>query len=303
LFTQVFQQATYGELKDITKRDPKMLSLTLGMFAALAWGVHDICVRYVSQRGGVLPALTTVMVVGLVFLLPIAGGFGDWSQMGLLSYGLSILSGLLYLIGAIGLYNAFSIGPVRLVAPIMGAYPILSIGWAAVMGQPVNWDQWIAVGAVIFGVAIVSMLSDQECSGGSQRAAIGWSLVGAVGFALTFAVGHIATQAGSELPVVLITRLAAAMGAVILLLASEGLKLPERSAWPLLALMGLLDAIALGIVIASGNLHRPEFAAVAASTFGMITIILAWLFLKERMTTPQWIGVAISFAGIGYLAL
>ena len=280
-----------------------MLSLTLGMIAALAWGVHDICVRYVSQHGGVLPALMTVLVGGSIFLLPISGAFGDWSEMGALSYGFSILSGLLYLVGAIGLYNAFSIGPVRLVAPIIGAYPILSIGWAAVMGQPVYLDQWMAVIAVVIGVAIVSVLSDQEESGGSQRTAIGWSLLGAVGFALAFAVGHIATQAGSELPVVLVTRLAATAGILMVLLASKGPKLPERSAWPLLALMGLLDAIALGIVIASGNLHRPEFAAVAASTFGMITIILAWLFLKERMTPPQWIGVAISFAGIGYLAL
>jgi drug/metabolite transporter (DMT)-like permease len=280
-----------------------MLSLTLGMIAALAWGVHDICVRYVSQRGGVLPALATVMVGGSVFLLPITGVFGNWAGMTIASYGYSILSGVFYLIGAVGLYNAFSIGPVRLVAPIMGAYPILSIGWAAMMGQSVPWDQWIAVGAVIFGVAVVSFLSDSEESGGSQKAAIGWALLGAGGFALAFAVGHIATQAGSELPVVLVTRLAAALGAVVLLLASKGAKLPERSAWPLLVLMGLLDAIALGIVIASGNLYRPEFAAVAASTFGMITIILAWLFLKERMTTPQWIGVAISFAGIGYLAI
>ena len=280
-----------------------MLSLTLGMIAALAWGVHDICVRYVSQRGGVLPALATVMVGGSVFLLPITGTFGNWADMTTASYGYSILSGVFYLIGAIGLYNAFSIGPVRLVAPIMGAYPILSIGWAAMMGQPVPWDQWVAVGAVIFGVAVVSFLSDSEESGGSQKAAIAWALLGAGGFALAFAVGHIATQAGSELPVVLVTRLAATLGAVVLLLASKGAKLPERSAWPLLALMGLLDAIALGIVIASGNLYRPEFAAVAASTFGMITIILAWLFLKERMTTPQWIGVAISFVGIGYLAI
>jgi|TARA_B110000908_G_scaffold117782_1_gene138084 drug/metabolite transporter (DMT)-like permease len=280
-----------------------MLSLILGMIAALAWGVHDICVRYVSQRGGVLPALTTVMVGGSVFLLPITGAFGNWADMTTASYGYSILSGVFYLIGAVGLYNAFSIGPVRLVAPIMGAYPILSIGWAAMMGQTVPWDQWIAVGAVIFGVAVVSFLSDSEESGGSQKAAIAWALLGAGGFALAFAVGHIATQAGSELPVVLVTRLAATLGAVVLLLASKGAKLPGRSAWPLLALMGLLDAIALGIVIASGNLYRPEFAAVAASTFGMITIILAWLFLKERMTTPQWIGVAISFVGIGYLAI
>lgn len=280
-----------------------MLSLTLGMIAALAWGIHDICVRYVSQRGGILPALATVMVVGSLILLPITGALGNWSDMSTNSYGLSILSGAIYLVGCVGLYKAFSIGPVRLVAPIMGAYPILSIGWAAIIGQPVHWDQWIAVSAVIIGVAIVSILSDQEESGGSQTAAIGWALLGACGFAFAFSVGHIATQAGSELPVVLVTRLTAAAGAVVLLLASKDVKIPDRSAWPLLALMGVLDAIALGIVIASGNLYRPEFAAVAASTFGAITIILAWLFLKERMTAGQWIGVAISFLAIGYLAL
>jgi|TARA_B110000967_G_scaffold45148_1_gene45307 drug/metabolite transporter (DMT)-like permease len=280
-----------------------MLSLTLGMIAACAWGVHDFCIRFVSQRGGILPAIATVMVGGALFLLPISGAFGNWSAMTLQSFGLSVISGAVYLVGCISLYKAFGIGPVRVVAPIVGSYPILSIGWAALMGQPVLWDQWLAVGCVIMGVAIVGMLSDHSESDGSQRAAIGWSLVGAGGFAMAFAVGHLATQVGSELPVILVTRLTAATGAIILLALSSGAKIPERSAWPLLALMSLLDALALGIVIAAGNLHRPEFAAVAASTFGIITIILAWLFLKERMTGGQWFGVAVCFLGIGYLVL
>ncbi|MFB0932513.1 MAG: DMT family transporter [Ascidiaceihabitans sp.] len=280
-----------------------MLSLTLGMIAACAWGVHDFCIRFVSQRGGILPAIATVMVGGALFLLPISGAFGNWSAMTLQSFGLSVISGAVYLVGCISLYKAFGIGPVRVVAPIVGSYPILSIGWAALMGQPVLWDQWLAVGCVIMGVAIVGMLSDHSESDGSQRAAIGWSLVGAGGFAMAFAVGHLATQVGSELPVILVTRLTAATGAIILLALSSGAKMPERSAWPLLALMSLLDALALGIVIAAGNLHRPEFAAVAASTFGIITIILAWLFLKERMTGGQWFGVAVCFLGIGYLVL
>lgn len=280
-----------------------MLSLTLGMIAACAWGVHDFCIPFVSQRGGILPAIATVMVGGALFLLPISGAFGNWSAMTLQSFGLSVISGAVYLVGCISLYKAFGIGPVRVVAPIVGSYPILSIGWAALMGQPVLWDQWLAVGCVIMGVAIVGMLSDHSESDGSQRAAIGWSLVGAGGFAMAFAVGHLATQVGSELPVILVTRLTAATGAIILLALSSGAKMPERSAWPLLALMSLLDALALGIVIAAGNLHRPEFAAVAASTFGIITIILAWLFLKERMTGGQWFGVAVCFLGIGYLVL
>ena len=280
-----------------------MLALILGVCAALAWGLHDFCVRYVSQQGGIMPALTTVLVVGSIVLVPVTLVAGGWQDMSAQAYGYSVLSGLCYVFGCIGLYKSFGIGPVRLVAPIMGAYPILSIGWTALQGQVVPADQWLAVGAIVIGVAIVSILSDQEESAGSQGAAIGWAVMGAVGFALTFAIGHLATQSGAELPVVFVTRIVTASVAAIILLTSSGIRLPDRKSWPVLGLMGVLDAFALGIVIASGNLQNPEFAAVAASTFGMITIILTWAFLKERMTLSQWGGVGITFTGIGYLAL
>ena len=102
-----------------------MLSLTFGLCAALAWGIHDICVRYVSQRGGIFPSLATVLISGSIFLFPIAVVFGVWSDMTGRAYMFSGLSGLAYAVGCIGLYKAFSIGPVRLVAPVMGSYPSL----------------------------------------------------------------------------------------------------------------------------------------------------------------------------------
>jgi uncharacterized membrane protein len=67
--------------------------------------------------------------------------------------------------------------------------------------------------------------------------------------------------------------------------------------------MGVLDATALGLVLLAGGLPHPEFASVASSVFGVVTILLAWAFLRERMTLPQWGGVALIFAGIGYLGL
>jgi len=56
-------------------------------------------------------------------------------------------------------------------------------------------------------------------------------------------------------------------------------------------------------VIYAGYMPRPEFAGVAASTFGRATIVLARAFLKERVTPGQWAGVALAFAAIGCLAL
>ena len=280
-----------------------MISLVLGLVAALAWGIHDICVRFVSQKGGILPSLATVLLMGSLILIPITTSVGDWSAVTPKGYGYAMLSGFVYLLGCNGLYKSFAIGPVRLVAPIVGAYPILSITWAGLLGQQVPWDQWLAVGFVVLGVALVGYLSQSDDEESSTSAAVGWAILGATGFAVAFAVGHIATQAGDELPVILVSRVSATMGVLILLFAQKGPKLPLKNAWPFLIAMAFLDTTAHSIVIGAGNLDRPEFAAVAASMFGLITVVLAWIFLRERMSLGQWCGVALAFAAVGYLSL
>lgn len=44
-----------------------MSALTLGMIAAFAWALHDICVRYLSQKTPLMASLLTVLVVALGF--------------------------------------------------------------------------------------------------------------------------------------------------------------------------------------------------------------------------------------------
>jgi drug/metabolite transporter (DMT)-like permease len=67
--------------------------------------------------------------------------------------------------------------------------------------------------------------------------------------------------------------------------------------------MGLADGIALMCVLSAGALENAKYASVSSSLFGMLTVILAWMFLKERMTVAQWSGCAVAFAGVGFLAL
>lgn len=279
-----------------------MLALSFGLVAACCWAIHDICVRFVSQNGAIYPALIAVVLTGTVALIPVSLWQGHWHSMSAQACWLSILSGVFFTIASIGLYNAFSIGPVRLVAPVIGSYPVLSVAWAAWNGQDMAPGQWGAVGLVVGGVAIVSVLSDESESNGPQIKAIAWGLVGSVGFFATFATGQAATVLGDELPVTLIARVVC-IGLLLGVLSTQGgPKLPLRRNWLLLTVMGFLDVIALSLIMSAGTLARPEFAAVAASTFGAITIVLAWAILKERMTGGQWIGIALTFSGIGYLA-
>ena len=280
------------------------MALGLGLLAAICWGIHDICVRQVSQGTPLAACLLIVLIAGTIFHMIVMTITANFQLISVIATGYAALSGVFFLIASLGLYAAFQRGPVRLVAPIIASYPIISVTWAAIRGSQISATECGAVIAIVIGVSIVAALSD-ESDGKipSKGLTVLYALIASVGFAGTFATGQYATELSHEAPVVFITRLIAI---TLLLTIMFGKKLPfspGRKAVPILVVMGCLDGIALLCVVAAGSLQNAEYAAVASSTFGLLTIVMAWAFLKERMTTSQWGGVAIAFAGIGYLAI
>ena len=133
-----------------------MESLMLGMTAALLWGLHDFTVRRVSAAADAAALYFLVLVFGVLWILPFALLSPGWTELlpGLI--GFTVLAGLVYAFGVYALYRAFAIGPVRLVAPICGAYPLLSVGLAMVQGQEITLLVWLAAAAVVAGVALVA---------------------------------------------------------------------------------------------------------------------------------------------------
>ena len=101
----------------------------------------------------------------------------------------------------------------------------------------------------------------------------------------------------------LTARVVALAVVVALLLWHRGSLAAQRGNLFMLAIMGLFDAAALGLVTAAGGLPRAEYASVASSLFGVLTVLLAAWFLKERVRPVQWLGIAAVFSGIAVLGL
>ncbi|MDZ4096267.1 MAG: DMT family transporter, partial [Paracoccaceae bacterium] len=273
-----------------------MQSLIFGMIAALTWGFHDFLVRHVSQRAGAAPLLFVALLSGSAAFMPVAALLGNWGQMNLRAAGFALTSGLCFGLANVALYRAFAIGPVRLVAPITGTFPMLSIGITALQGnRPQVWE-WLAVLAVLAGIALVAHQKHTMQAGHRTRLmAMAWAALASVCFALTFAAGQFAVREGADLPVLLLTRLAAlALIGTTVFLRRDGLT-TVRPYLKLLCVIGSLDVIALGFVLAAGRLANPEYASITSSTYGMVTILLAWRFMGEPMQPLQWLGVAVVF--------
>lgn len=283
-----------------------MLALGFGLTAALIWAVHDLLARKLTQGAALLPIFFTVLGAGCLALLPVALVTGDWAAMTGHAWAVAIVYGLTYAVAGGSLYKAFSVAPVRLVSPVIGAFPMLSLGIAVAQGRAVTGADWLAVSVIVAGIAIVALASREDSPEGyaaSPAAALGWAALSAAGFAATFALGQEATRHGSELPVSLIGRLVA-LAAIFGLAVLRRVRLvPPRGRVWLLGLMGVMDAVALGVVTASGKLPQAEYASVTASLFGVLTVLLAAWILRERVRPVQWLGIATVFGGIAALGL
>lgn len=283
-----------------------MLALSFGLTAALLWAVHDLLARKLSQGVPLLPLIAMVLGSGCLVLVPLAYMIGDWSVMSAGAWRGAVASGLSFALAIGGLYKAFSLAPVRLVSPIIGAYPLLTLIIAAAQGRTITPVDWLAVLLIVTGIGIVTLSSQEdapETYAAPPMVAIAWGILAAAGFAATFALAQEATRGGSDLPVMLVGRTTALIAVLSLIGVRAGPFLPARRFVPVLIGMGLLDAIALGLVTASGGLPKAEYASVSSSLFGVLTVLLATWFLKERASLVQWGGIATVFTGIAILSL
>jgi drug/metabolite transporter (DMT)-like permease len=279
-----------------------MEALLLGMTTALLWGLHDFTVRRVSSAADAAALYLLVLGFGVLWIAPFALAADGWAALTTSLIGFTTLTGLVYAFGVYALYRAFAIGPVRLVAPICGAYPLLSVGLAMVQGRPVEWLVWMAALAVLGGVALVARGEGGEAQGDRNKA-IAWSVFAAISFFISLGMLHSAAEQAADLPVALIARVAGFAGILALVMLQRVPVRPAFSVWPTLAMMAALDLGGMLAVTIAGSFDRPEFASVTSSCFGLVTVLLAWRFLAEPVRPQQWAGILVVFAGIAVLSL
>jgi len=159
---------------------------------------------------------------------------------------------------------------------------------------------WLGFGLTLVGIATLS--HEPPPSGGSQVATgAGLAIVAALGFGLFF-VGIDAGSDESATWAVLVARavgVSLAVGAAAV--TSKALR-PERSLVPMLAAIGLVDTGANLLVATATTQGATGIVAVLSSLYPVVTVVLAWLVLGERLNAAKRIGGAIAVAGAAFVA-
>ena len=280
-----------------------MLSLTFGLVAALCWGLHDFIIRILKQPRGIYASIAAVLFFGCLLQSPVVLLNADFYRISNLALSVSVASGSSFALAGVALYKAFIIGPIKLVAPIVGAYPVFSLIFSTLSG---NLPTSIQVGAVIIIVIcagyVAASKEEKEGALADKKSAIFWALLSSFGFASSFALGQYASNLGDQYALLLPNRISALIALILIAKYLNKPIVPDLSEWRIFALMAFLDAVAQGFVISSGKLEFPVYASISASLFGLVTILLAAFFLKEKISFKQWIAILIVFVGLTVLS-
>jgi drug/metabolite transporter (DMT)-like permease len=132
--------------------------------------------------------------------------------------------------------------------------------------------------------------------------AIKWAIFSGFCFATSFTLGQGASGLGDEISLLVPNRVFALLTVIVLAISLRKPVIPDMSEWWVFMLMAALDAVAQSLVISSGSFESPVFASIGASLFGLFTILLATIFLKEPVNMRQWIAICIVFLGLSTLA-
>jgi drug/metabolite transporter (DMT)-like permease len=154
-----------------------------------------------------------------------------------------------------------------------------------------------------FGFALLAVWMISQSAGGvtnilTHLSDLKLPLLAGIGFGLYFVLMHEATNAGAIVWPMVASRTGGMLLIVVYMLFTRASWKVELSALPMISLNGVLDLGGNAFFILAGQAGRLDVAAVISSLFPGATVMLAWIFLKERLTRNQWIGILSALTAI-----
>ena len=282
------------------------MSALLALLSSCLWGMSDFLGGTASRRLPVPSVLGLTQLTALLLLVPIAAATGalDAPRSYVLPAALAGAVG----ITALGLfYRALAIGTMGVVAPIAAlgvAVPVI-VGLAR--GESPSGWQLLGIAVAVVGVVLAAgpELSGQ---GGGGRPALLMSGAAAAGFGVVLLLVADASKgnSGAVVMTLLTMRLTSVSVLTLLLVLLAGRRGWElavgRADLPMLVTIGVADAAANGTYAIASRSSLVSVASVLASLYPVVTALLAFRVLAERLTRAQVVGVAASLIGVALLA-
>jgi uncharacterized membrane protein len=282
-----------------------LIAVAFGLASAVVWGSGDFFGGMATKRISAQRVVFWAQIVGALLMLVLVVVRGEkFSSPS--DYVWSCIAGLFGVVGLLALYRALATGKMGVVAPITAIVSaVLPVVFGALtLGAPATLT------LVGFAVAVIAVaLIAYQRSNPSQAKLpnnYGLSVLSGIGFGAFFIC---ISQVRSEtvfLPI-LFARVASLSAFTVLNLAVPNQRANfapphSRGLFALTAGNGIADALGNVLFVIASQLGRLDIAAVMSSLYPASTVLLATIFLHERLTRTHTVGVILALVAVMLIA-
>jgi uncharacterized membrane protein len=288
-----------------------MLTVILGFATSLVYGFADFFGAIASRK---IKAVTVTFVAGLsglAFLLTLSIAMGANFSQEAIFWG--VLAGVASAAAMSALYASLAIGPISILSPlsaVISAVVPMLVGFA--QGDRFSLWGFVALAAILVAIFLVGFVPGDDVRLPSAKGLILGTAAG-VGIGIVLICLDQAPADSGLASVILLRAVAATLlGAFTLLMFIRSRKpasaepKPQRASlklWLAVFIAGIFDSSANVFFLLASRIGSLSVVSVLTALYPLGTIILARIFLKEKIAKTQMIGILIALAASAVLAL
>jgi len=284
------------------------VTIIFGLLSAFSYGYADFVGALAAKRIRALAATTYSFSVGLAFAIIFSLFIGaDYSAQTIQA---GIYAGIAAAVALSCLYAGLAIGPISIVSPLTAVISaIIPVTVDVASGQELSNFVVIAVVLILIAVVLVGFVPGDNVKLPSPLA-LAYSVGSGLGFSGIFLFLDSAA-ADSGLAVLVVMK---AVGLVLLIAGLFALwlkapksryleKITDYKLAGLLLLAGFGDMLGNVTFLIATRSGALAIAAVLTALYPVGTILLARVFLKERIARSQGAGIVLALGACALLAI
>jgi transporter family protein len=280
-----------------------IISILSGIAGMFGWGIYDFLGGVYAKQIGPFKSFFWSQLAGVISTLLLLLVFTINLNIPVLILILLPIAAILYSAGYLFFFKGLEIGNISIVAATMNLWAVFTMLFAFLfMGQRLSTIQFVGVLMIISGVTLASLnwgnIRNQrfQLSSGIKE-----TVAGAFFFGIFWNVSEIITEEIGWL----LTTLFVKLGIILFLLLfsfliKRGLDLSNASMKTkyMVVVMGIIEAGAVAVVNYGLTIGDAILITPIASALSIVTITLAIIFLKDKVTKLQGLGILTAIAGI-----
>jgi len=280
------------------------MGVVYGLAAAVCWGTADFLARLASTRVGSRRTLFFMQASALALtsvMVAIPGARAPHPTAKVLAIAVGI--GALNVTGGGLLYRALEVGTVALVSPVSSTFAAISALLAITVAS--ERPTLLELGGLLLcavGVAWVSVPPGRSSGPAPSRRGLGMACGAALCWGISFfAVRDVVGPLGPYVTVWISRITSVLLLAALALWQRTPLALP-RGAWGFIVGIAAFDSTAFVFFNLGVAGQLTSVVSIISSLFAAVTVLLAMVFLGERLSRPQWAAVGVILAGVALVS-